>query len=322
MKISARLEQAQPKLWPYLLALLALGGMTLAAAALYVSSGRAETVENVPPPQPVPVKPVETKPAAPPKVQEQRLAQFEPKNLQLKKDERLEYDIKWNGMPAGRARFRVKSKGPFLGDGPEVWTVQLEVRSNRVVNAFYPVNDRTRSMIDVVGGFSRFYLQELDEGDYENRERISFDYAMDRLNASYEHDRGKENWRASNIALPGKVLDPLSALYYLRATNLNLNTPVTLPVCAERKVWNVTLAPVGREAIEVKAFKTPVQCLVVSMEFEFNGLFVRKGPMKVWLDEKTKIPMKIETELPIGPCEILLADHEDSVYDLPADKKE
>ena len=307
MRVSSRLEQAHPLLWPWLLGGLGLLALCAAAGTLYVSNGRALEVSENPPsrnPKPEPAAPVAAVPGT-----EKDLVQLQPITLPMREYEELKYDILWNGVPAGLARFRTKPPKPFMdASGPLVWPVQLEVRTNKVVNTFYPVNDRTRSMIDVQGGFSRFFLQEMDEGDYETRDRISFDYTMDHLSATCEHDRGKDNWRSIGVPLPGKVLDPLSALYYLRSTNLSLTQPVTLPVCAERRVWNVTLAPLGRETITLAGINEnkPIDCLVVSMEFDFNGLFVRKGPLKVWLDEKTKIPLKIVTELPIGPCEIRL----------------
>lgn len=74
-------------------------------------------------------------------------------------EETLEYEVRWNGVPAGTSRLTVHRHEPF-NKGPECWFARMVTESNPVVSTIYPVKHKAKTVIDVKGGFSRqFYLR-------------------------------------------------------------------------------------------------------------------------------------------------------------------
>lgn len=258
-------------------------------------------------------------------------------------EETLEYEVRWNGVPAGASRLTVHRHESFKGH--ECWFARMVTESNPVVSTIFPVKDKAKTVIDVKGGFSRQFYLRCQEGPYYSEERIKFDYTLGSQVADYERpsprfDPGSaaagdepNAWRTTRIPLYGRVLDPLAALYYLRALDLKgrwaareklredreaghigeaeqqargRELEVVLPICTERRVWDTRLELIGREQIKVPALEAKRWCLEAKVDCGFAGLFQRKDAIHLWLDEATGVPLKMTTELPIGPCEVVL----------------
>lgn len=240
-----------------------------------------------------------------------------PANLRLKLREKLTYEIRWNGLPAGEATFEVFDR--YAVAEQEVWTIRLNVRASRVVSTFYPVEINAKSGVDVAGGFSRWFEAKRREGELSADERIDFDYKAGDTHAVYKRLGTDSKWRSYKVDLPGKALDPLSALYYLRTVPLaEKNAPIYLPICADRRLHNLRLQPQGREELEISSLgaqNAKRMCWILVPECTFRGLFARRSGLQIWIDQKTHIPLKVVTEIPIGEATILLREQINSPLD-------
>jgi hypothetical protein len=243
---------------------------------------------------------------------EAEAAELAPASLKLSVNEKLVYDIRVGGIPAGKAALEVARMGPMDGEsGPAIWAVMLTVRANRALSFLHDVRNQARSWIDVKGGFSRFYRNTRREGQVHIEERLRISYDIGKMEASYERPGHDDQWRSHAIPLTGKVLDPLSAVYYLRSlslANLKAGDEIVLPVCADRRVWKTKLRVVDPSHPEDIGYLKRRGCVVVEVDAEFQGLFQRKGTMRVWLDVATGIPLRMRVELPIGPAEVTLSE--------------
>lgn len=259
------------------------------------------------------------------------------------KGEQLEYEIRWNGIPAGRTFMRVRKREGYPDkQGPEVWNVRMDTRSTRLLSHFYAVKDKAITLIDVKGGFSRYFYQNKREGAYKAEERIRADYTAARMEVHYEQSRPDDRLSTQTIPLAGKVLDPLAALYYMRSIDFGANLReraelaaaadtgklsraeydrklkdlrIILPICTERRVWNTELTPIAREPLDLPGVGKKQPCVLVIPHCEFNGLFQRRGELRMWVHEATRVPVKLEVEIPIGACEVLLDRHLNSPFE-------
>jgi hypothetical protein len=245
----------------------------------------------------------------------------------------LEYDIRVNGIPAGKAKLLCTKIDQEGGDkGPQTWVIDLDVRSNRAVSFYYDVRISARSRIDVKGGFSRFFHIKRLEGDVRAEEQINFNYDIGTMHATYErarfnvqdadHPDGKMK-KYPPIPLPGKVLDPLSALYYIRSMDIKTLLEKGLPICADRRVWNTRfkLSPQG-SSVETVGKLIDRKCVAIEPQIECKGLFERKGKMTIWIDEATRIPLKMRVEIPIGTADVELSEFSHSpLNSLPYEEK-
>jgi hypothetical protein len=181
----------------------------------------------------------------------------------------------------------------------------------------YEVQNKGRSWMDVNGGFSRSFSLEKHEGETKSEEKCSFKYDIGDMEATYDRLRNDNPWRTYHIPLTGKALDPLAAVYYLRGLSLH-DVPisrekpfVTLPICADRRLYNTGIFAVGRTFEDVGDLKNR-ECLVIEPRMAFKGLFERKSKIKIYVDVLTCIPLRVTVEIPIGSAEAVLTEYVNS----------
>jgi hypothetical protein len=244
-----------------------------------------------------------------------------PRRLVLTPGERLVYAVKWLGVPAGQGVLEVKRKRDF--EGREAYHIVCEARANSLVSSVcYPVEDRTVSTIDVEGCFSRLFQMSKRENRVKQDEYIYFEY--DKNRAVYEKRRpGPFQTRAKAfVRIYGKMQDPLSCLYYLRTLDTEDLTPgstVRMPVHTVRRTWALVLKVQRREELDIPGFGK-LWTLRIKPIVRFPGIFVRKGGMVVWIEEKTKIPVRMYVDIPIGSVKVTLVSAENSPLE-PASKE-
>ena len=131
--------------------------------------------------------------------------------LQLAEGERLVYEIKWSGMPAGASTLSVKWKRDF--EGAQAYHVECETKTNKLTGWAYHVEDKTITIIDARGGFSRLFQMSKSEDRIRQTEYIRFDYENDL--AVYEQRRpGPFPTRSrKRVHIDGFMQDPLCLLY-------------------------------------------------------------------------------------------------------------
>jgi len=271
--------------------------------------------------------PTTEEPASPippkaPVAREDELPKHKNVKLDLSEGEKLTYDIKWGAVDAGRATLSVKWKEELGPSGPKVWNVQCKTRSNAFVSMFYEVRDDIKTLIDVEGGFTRKFEMAKNEGNYHATERIKFDYATGE--AHYERTKHKlfgDSKRTKIIKLPDKVQDPLSCLYYIRGVDLQVGSECKMLVNTSKKNWVMSLKVLREEKRDIEGLGK-VDCLVVEPTAQFQGIFVRKGKMTVWLEKRTKVPLQLKVKIPIGSATAILTKAENSPLSAIARERE
>jgi hypothetical protein len=281
----------------------------LPAAVLWTVLGVAGAAENAGPAAPPAAAAKDDYPA------------FQPLALDLPAGERLTFDVKWGSICAGQAVMSVKPKAPLTPGGPEVWTISCRTRSSAFVSTFYEVRDDITTLLDAKEGFARFFDMDKNEGPTHRHERIEFDYDQKQANYRKTNTRKPgDGTKTDTVPLPGKVQDPLSCLYYARGLDLRVGGEYQLTVNTSKKNWVLKLKVLRREKLDVEGVGR-VRALVIEPEAQFEGIFVSKGKMTVWLDERTKVPLKLEAKLPIGAASAVLVKAENSPLCQPAASK-
>lgn len=244
--------------------------------------------------------------------------------------ERLEYEVTLPLGSAGKAVLEVVRQrthpGPKDAAGKPVevpvFEVRAKARSSRWLEGWpmnYKVNTEATSLLDADRGFSWLFHIRQAEGDLQRDEKISFFYGEKNLAAYQMRQYGptteRRRWRG--FSLPGKALDSLSALYYLREMKLEAGKTYQLPVVAERKIWVLGLEVEAEEELTVAGLGRRKVWRVRPL-MRFGGLFVRKGGLKVWLDQETRIPVRMDAAIPVATVTALLKKHQNSPLDQTA----
>lgn len=233
--------------------------------------------------------------------------------LTLKPGEKLVYSVRWMRMPVGTAVTHVKEITEV--DGRLVYNITTRTRANRFIRLLYNVDDRISSQVEVDGFRPLRYQKRLREGRKKKDELITFNWETKK--ATYYKGKGANRKKRRDIPITEGTQDPLSGLFFLRGLPLELGRECVMTVATERKSWNVVIKPIERTTMNLRGIGK-FDVLVIEPIVEFEGLFVHKSKLKIWLDEETKIPLKIVADIPIGSITIILRE----VYNTEAEEKE
>ena len=112
----------------------------------------------------------------------------------------------------------------------------------------------------------------------------------------------------------------LTAVYYARTLDFGaIGSTSTIPVVNDRDRWRVRVKVLKRGKITVKAGEFEGVQVVLEPEAvsedaseEFEGLFGLNGSIEIWMDAKTRRPLKISGQIPFAftnlTCKIELTE--------------
>ena len=211
--------------------------------------------------------------------------------------ERLVYDVSWTGIKAGTAVQEVTAKGDELH-------IVSTPRSASWINAFFPVDDRTESVL-VRGngsafGTPKYFKEKLSEGNFRTLKEARFDpHGLKVETKDFLKNTEKTD------AISARTFDTLSSIYAVRSMELVLGQSVYIDIYDCKRLWNTEVQVLKREEIStpVGRFKT----LVVRPQLKSDGLFARTGEVTVWLtDDSLRIPVMMTSKVRLGKITVTL----------------
>lgn len=213
----------------------------------------------------------------------------------FKRGEYLHFAVRYGIILAGYATIEVHEEPDFKGR--EAFKFVTTAKSRNAFNWIFKVRDTTESYFDKVNMHSLRFEKHLREGSYEDDTVIDYDQLN--LKADYISERKGKKTRKATIDIPKDVMDPLSALFYVRTLDLSVGKEILIPATDNKKVYDIKVIVHKTETVKVKAGK--FKCWVVEPVMADGGVFKKDGKVMVWLtaDEK-KMPVKMETKVYIG----------------------
>ena len=200
--------------------------------------------------------------------------------------ERLEFEITYGGIPAGKASLEVTGLTTARG---EVLRITSRAQSNDVISVFFHVDDRIISEVDASTLECIYFEKRLREGPFEKDE-----WAM------YGHSEsgGVVRTKNSEYTVDPGTRDILSALYYVRGQDLKVGEDVTVSIFEGGKNYVARVKVLRSEHLSVG--DDDVDCLVIEPEI-MEGPFAKKGNLLIWLtDDDLKIPVLMKSKVAIG----------------------
>ncbi len=214
--------------------------------------------------------------------------------------EQLKYTLQWGLLNVGTA---LAWSEWVNEEGRWQLALRLRTRSNAVLDAIYPVDDYIESRVDPATFLPIRFIKKINEGRNRYDEVTVFDYA-----------EGVAQWRSllrgreKELPIDETIRDIPTLLYWFRRERLAPGDERELRVMADNKIYTVLPRPVAMETIAVPGFG-PVRCIRYEPAAEFNGLFVRKGKVWLWVsDDDRRVAMKIEAEVPVARVRAVLSE--------------
>jgi hypothetical protein len=209
--------------------------------------------------------------------------------LAFRLPERMEYDLKWAGIKAGKSMLHI-----YKGEDGNMRIVST-ARSADWITFFYPVEDRVESVASADWPWHpiRYHIKTR-EGRHTKDREVVFS-SKDGKALFINHLEGE----AKEFEIPEAVFDPLSAFYHFRFSDLDVGKSSYVTIFDSKRVWKVEVKVLRKERISVPAgtFDTVVIWPLMKSE----GIFQSKGPIYIWLtDDERRIPVKLKTIMVIG----------------------
>jgi hypothetical protein len=206
--------------------------------------------------------------------------------------ERLEFEISYSGITAGRAVQEVTL------EGNEVRVVST-AKSADWLKVFFPVDDRIESVLingapPLFIGVPRLYRERISEGWTRFEKDAVFDREVLEVNTN---DFLKKTETTQKITR--RTYDTLSSFFYFRTVALQVGTSSFIDIFDCKKLWNTEVRVLRREQL-----KTPLgtfNTVVIKPLLKSEGIFARTGDMHIWLtDDDRRIPVQMKTKVRIG----------------------
>ena len=216
--------------------------------------------------------------------------------------EQITYNVTWNGQAVGQAISvvdRVMEK-----DGHKVFLIKSYTRANDFISVVYPVNDRVESYVDTTTLAPVYFNKVLREGDFKRDEYLTIDW-KDQI-ATFFRKKGEEYQQKGRVYVPQLVQDPLSVMFYMRGLELAVGKTYSITVVDSRRTSALQVQVDKEETIDIRNVGS-FECYKLIPSAEYEGIFKRKKADGVmWIDKQTRIPVRVDVEIPLGNIVIAL----------------
>lgn len=212
--------------------------------------------------------------------------------------EKITYKIYWGFIPVGTATGWTEWT-EF--EGRKLLAIRMRTVSNKFVEKIYPVNDTIESLVNPDTFLPVRFSKDMSEGDRKYKEVTTFD----RTNL-VAHWESKLTGKKRQYPIEAQTRDIPSLMYYLRTQTFTVGQREHFRVQADEKVYDLWLNILKKEKVDTPNYGD-VASIKVEPEAAFNGLFVRKGRLWVWLSDDARcLASQIEASIPVANVHAVL----------------
>ncbi len=210
--------------------------------------------------------------------------------------EKLVYSLSWTGIPVGTATQEITEAA---GSRKIVSTA----RSNDWLSAFFPVDDRTESILNKNGSYPgepRFFKMLFREGPRTRDREITFKRSE---GIALFHD--KKGGEKVTVPIGSDTMDIYSSFYYVRHQQLEPGKSIYINVLDSKQLHRIEVRAIKRERIKVPAGE--FDTIKIEPMVKPVGVFEGKRGAYIWLtDDERRIPVKAQTKVTVGSVTAVL----------------
>ncbi len=215
--------------------------------------------------------------------------------------ETITYTIYWGWIAVGES---VATTGWRLVEGQWKLFIRFRTQSNGVISSLYPVDDTIETVLDPLTLRPEVFDVKIREGKTERDEVTVFDWETMTAHWTKFHD-DKEN-ETKEVPLEENTRDLVSFMYFMRDTTFKKGTKYEFQVLTDAKIYELNVESGKSKKIRLEDYGK-VKSLQLNPTASFEGIFVRKGKMKVWLSEdERQILTKLLLDTPFANVRMLL----------------
>lgn len=213
-------------------------------------------------------------------------------------NETLTYRLYWGVIPVGTA---TATTAWVEEEGRRLIAIRTRARSNRVLRAIYPVDSRVESFVDPQTLLPVRFVKRLSEGRRRHHEVTTFDHAA---GVARFQDLRKD--RVKTFPIDPDTRDLLSFMYFARGQSYEPGSGSDYRVMADDKMYGLRIDALRNESVE-DASGEKVEVVRLEPKATFEGLFVRKGRMFLWVSRQAPtVIVRADVEVPVARVKAIL----------------
>ncbi len=206
--------------------------------------------------------------------------------------EKITYRIYWGIIPVGISTSWTEWTEY---EGQKLLAIRMRTVSNKVVEKMYPVDDTIESLVTPDTFLPIRFSKDMSEGTHKYKEETLFDRTN--LVARWE---SKLTGKKKEYPIEAETRDIPSLMYYLRNQTFTPGKREHFRVQADEKIYDLWLNVQKKEEVDTPNHGD-VDSIKVEPEAAFNGLFVRKGRLWVWISNDPRhLASRIEASIPLA----------------------
>lgn len=212
--------------------------------------------------------------------------------------EELTYKLHWGVIHVGESRVTTEW---VEEDGRRLLAIRYRTRSNAFLDRIYRVDDTVESIIDPETFLPVRFTKILNEGRYRADEVTVFDHAARK--AVWTNRRKNET---REFEIEPDTRDLVTFMYFMRQIEFKTGERPQYRVMADEKLYDVWLNVGKVETMKLEKYGK-VKSIKVTPDAAFQGLFVRKGKIDIWVSQdERRVATRLQATVPVADVHINL----------------
>jgi len=213
--------------------------------------------------------------------------------------EKLTYRIYWGVIPIGSSTVTTEW---IEEEGRKLVAIRFRTKTTDFMTKIYPVDDFLESVIEPGTFLPLRFTKRLSEGRYRCDEVTTFDHANRKSTWT-----SKMNGKTKEFAIDADTRDIISFMYFMRKDKFLPKTTTNFRVMSDEKVYDLVVKAGEVEKFRVSDFGW-VKSIRLEPEAAFQGMFVRKGKVTMWIsNDARRICTRMTAHVPVASVSLLLA---------------
>lgn len=212
--------------------------------------------------------------------------------------EEIEYEVHWGIFMVGEAT----AKAEWLQrDGRRLLALTMKAQSNGIVEKLYPVKETLQTILDPVTFLPLSFEKESHEGRHDYHELTTFDHA-----ARQGHWRSLLSDKKKDFEIDADTRDLMGLMYWIRKDPIRAGETREYRVMTDEKMYELIIEAGKPDTVALDNYGK-VACIKMEPKGKFNGMFVRKGRMWLWVSDDPRFTIcRIAASVPVASIKIML----------------
>ncbi len=214
----------------------------------------------------------------------------------------LEYTIYWGWIGVGTSHATTSWKWV---DDRWMISIRFRTRTSGIAERLYSVDDNVETLIDAETLKPIRFTTVLKAGSEFRDEETVFDW--ENMKAHYtRRRRGDREDEHKSYPIQPETRDLVSFMYFMRKTDFEENEKYEFEVVVNDKLYELEVNSREYERVNLANYGR-IRSLRMDPRASFEGVFVRRGEMVVWISEdERRILTKMEADTPFANIKLLL----------------